>query len=259
MIRTERRSGVLLLTMANPKVNAIGAAMSRQMAAAFDAFEADETLQVAVIHGGDGPIFSAGWDLKAVASEGLSEDDDYGSGGFAGITERFALTKPVIAAVNGIAVGAGVEIALACDLIVASETAEFRLPETGLGVMADVGGVQRLPRKIPENFAVEMLLTGRALTAADGLRFGLFNHVVPAAEVLPRALALAEDIATAAPLAVRAILEVHRGTAHLPVSEAFARTKDKSFPAYAQMLVSEDHEEGPRAFAEKRTPIWKGR
>jgi crotonobetainyl-CoA hydratase len=259
MIRTERRGRVLLVTLANPKVNAIGLEMSRMLASAFDDFERDAGLHVAVLHGGRGPVFSAGWDLKAAAFEGLNEDADYGSGGFAGVTERFTLKKPVIAAVNGIAIGAGVEIALACDLIVAAETTEFRLPETSLGLMADAGGVQRLPRKLPENFAMEMLLTGRPLTASDGLRFGLFNHVVPPGEVLPKALLIAEEIAGAAPLAVRAIKEVVSETLHLSVAEAFARTRAKSFSTYAAMLKSDDHEEGPRAFAEKRPAVWKGR
>lgn len=259
MIRTERRDSVLLITLANPKVNAIGVEMSRMLGCAFDEFERDPKLHVAVIYGGEGKVFSAGWDLKAAAIEGVNEDADYGSGGFAGITERFSLNKPIIAAVNGIAVGAGVEIALACDLIVAAETTEFRLPETSLGLMADVGGVQRLPRKIPQNFAMEMLLTGRPLAAQDGLRFGLFNYVVPAREVLSKALLLANEIAGAAPLAVRAIKEVVSGTLHLSVSEAFERTRAKSFPTYAAMLRSEDHEEGPRAFVEKRPPVWKGR
>jgi len=232
--------------------------MSRQMGDALDAFQDDPACKVAIIWGGEGRVFSAGWDLKAVANEGLTEEDDYGSGGFAGITERFSLNKPVIAAVGGIAVGAGVEIALACDLIVASSDAEFRLPETGLGVMADVGGIQRLPRKIPENFAMEMLLTGRPLTAAEGSRFGLFNYVVAKENVLATAMKLAGDLVAAAPLAVEAIKEVHIGTRHLSVPEAFRQTQEKTFPAYSKMLVSEDHEEGPRAFAEKREPRWKG-
>jgi len=260
MIKITRSEGIFEITLNNPKVNAIGADMSRQMGEALNEFQSDPDMHVAIIYGGEGKIFSAGWDLKAVAEEGLDENEDYGDGGFAGITERFDLTKPVIAAVNGTAVGAGVEIALACDMIVASETAQFFLPETSLGVMADVGGVQRLPRKIPVNFAMEMLFTGRAMTAAEGLHFGLFNYVVSKENVIAKARELASQIVDAAPLAVRAIKEVVAGTLHQHLPEAFHFIKEPGlYPTYAQMLTSEDHEEGPKAFAEKRKPNWKGR
>ena len=177
MIRTAKANGILELTLDNPKVNAIGPVMSRVMGEAFLAFRDDDELKVAIVSGGDGRTFSAGWDLKAAALEGIDEDTGYGAGGFAGLTSLFDLTKPVIAAVNGTAVGAGLELALACDIIVASEAAELFLPETSLGNMADVGGVQRLPRKLPINLAMEMLLTGRRLSAGEAQRFGLVNHV----------------------------------------------------------------------------------
>jgi crotonobetainyl-CoA hydratase len=228
------------------------------MGAAFARFRDDDSLHVAIVSG-EGRIFSAGWDLKEAVSQGTDEDTDYGEGGFAGITELFALTKPVIAAVNGTAVGAGVELALACDMVVAAENAEFFLPETDLGITADAGGVQRLPRKIPINIAMEMLIIGRKLTAAEGARLGFINHVVPATAVMDKAREMARQIAGAAPLAVRAIKEIVHGTLHLSVEETFRRIKARGFPTYAAMLESEDHEEGPRAFAEKRRPKWKGK
>ncbi len=259
MIKTSSADGIFELVLDHPKVNAIGVEMSRAMGAAFARFRDDHNLHVAIVSGGEGRIFSAGWDLKEVVNAGTDESTDYGPGGFAGITELFELTKPVIAAVNGTAVGAGLELALACDIVVAAETAEFFLPETDLGIMADAGGVQRLPRKIPINIAMEMLLTGRRLTTHEGARLGFVNHVVPAAQVMERAREIARRIAGAAPLAVRAIKETVHGTLHLSVEEAFRKIKARGFPTYATMLESEDHAEGPRAFAEKRRPTWKGR
>jgi len=258
MLNVNKHDGVLEVVLNNGKVNAIGLEMSRQMGQILADFKADPTCHVAIISGGDGKIFSAGWDLKSVAEDSIDEFEDYGVGGFAGLTEMFDLNKPVIAAVNGTAVGAGVELALACDLIVAANSAEFFLPETRLGVLADVGGVQRLPRKIPENFAMEMLLTGRKMNSEEGLNFGLFNYVVPKGEVMDKARELAKQLCDSAPLAVKAIKEVIHETLHLSVEESFRRVKRLQFPTYVAMLNSEDREEGPKAFAEKRSPKWKG-
>ena len=259
MLKLIEGHGILEIVLDNPKVNAIGVEMSRRMGEAFARLRDDDTLQVGIVTGGDGTVFSAGWDLKAAANEGISERTDYGVGGFAGLTQLFDLTKPVVAAVNGTAVGAGMELALACDIIVAADSAEMFLPETSLGIMADAGGVQRLPRKLPHNIAMEMLLTGRRLTAQEGKSFGLFNYVVPKDQVMSKARAIAANIVAAAPLAVRAIKEVVQNTLHLSVEETFKRIKHREFPTYARMLDSQDHEEGPRAFAEKRAPRWTGR
>ena len=259
MLKLIEGHGILEIVLDNPKVNAIGVEMSRRMGEAFARLRDDDTLHVGIVTGGEGAVFSAGWDLKAAANEGISERTDYGVGGFAGLTELFDLTKPVIAAVNGTAVGAGMELALACDIIVAAEGAEMFLPETSLGIMADAGGVQRLPRKLPQNIAMEMLLTGRRLTAQEGKSFGLFNYVVPKDQVMSRARAVAANIVAAAPLAVRAIKEVVQNTLHLSIEETFKRIKRRDFPTYAHMLESQDHDEGPKAFAEKRAPRWKGR
>lgn len=254
MIATQCLDGVFLVTLDNPKVNAIGAKMSRQMGETFDRFAADSSLKVAILYGGEGKVFSAGWDLKSVALEGLDEQADYGSGGFGGLTERFELDKPVIAAINGAAIGAGFELALACDLIVAARRATFALPETALGVMADAGGVQRLSRKLPANLAMEMLLTGRILSASEGHHFGIVNHVVDDADVLDRSMEIARKIVESAPIAVRAIKAAASATAHLPLPAAFSAIR--ALPIYKQMLASPDHDEGPRAFAEKRKPRW---
>ncbi len=258
-VKIERAGKVLSITLDRPKANAIDAVTSRKLGATFASFRDDPELLVAVITGAGDRIFCAGWDLKAAALEGLSEDDDYGAGGFAGLTEMFDLDKPVIAAVNGIAVGGGVELILACDLVVAADHATFSLPETFVGVAADGGGLQRLPRKMPINIAMDMLLTGRKMDMEEAQRHGLVNYLVPKAEVLTRAGELARHIATGAPLSVRAIKEVVNGSIDMSVEQAFAATRERRFPIYAAMLESEDHEEGPRAFAEKRKPVWKGK
>ena len=194
-----------------------------------------------------------------MAEKGDSERGDYGVGGFAGLTEMFELDKPVIAAVNGLAVGGGFELALACDLIVAAEHAEFFLPETGIGIIPDAGGVQRLPRRLPYAIAMELMLTGRRMDAAEAARYGLVNMVVPAAQLMTEARAMGERIAAAAPLAVRALKQVVRGLESMSVEQGFKAMRAGAFPAYTAMLASDDAVEGPRAFAEKRKPIWSGR
>ncbi len=257
-VRIERRGQVLEVTIDRPPANAIDHATSRALYEVFSGFRDDEELLCAIVTGAGDRIFCAGWDLKAAAA-GAHEDDERAPGGFAGLTELWDLYKPVIAAVNGVAMGGGFEIALACDLVVASETATFALPETAVGVAADAGGIQRLPRRIPRNIAVEMLLTGRKMTMEEAERWGLVNRVVPPAEVLPTARSLADRIVEGAPLSVQAIKELLVGTDGLSERGAFEAIGRRDFPVHRVMLGSEDHEEGPRAFAEKRKPIWKGR
>ena len=257
-VNIEKRGAIMVVTLDRPKANAIDAQTSRDLGAAFVEFRDDDSLLCAIITGGGDRIFSAGWDLKAAAA-GEDESADFGPGGFAGVTELWDLYKPVIAAVNGVAVGGGVELALACDIIVAVEGATFSLPETGVGVAADAGGLQRLPRKIPYNIAVEMLLTGRRMDMTEAKSYGLVNHVVPRDELMPKALELAASIVRGAPLSIKAIKEILRGIDGVNTREAFHRINQREFPIHRQMLTSEDHDEGPRAFAEKREPIWKGR
>src|SRR6266540_1515600 len=203
-------------------------------------------------------FWRAGWDLKAAAA-GEAVDADHGPGGFAGLTGLHGRAKPVIAAVNGIAAGGGFELVLAADLVVAAEHAEFSLPETGLGIIPDSGGVLRLPRRLPRAVAVDMLLTGRPMTAAEACDRGLINQVVPVDQLMPAARALAARITRAAPLAVAAMLEVLDATEAGSVTDGFAALRSGRLPRYAAMLASEDAAEGPAAFAGRRPKNWKGR
>jgi len=258
-VKVMRTGAVLELGLDRPKVNAIDAATSRELNRAFADFRDNPELRVAIITGGGCRIFSAGWDINAGATHGEGEDADFGEGGFAGLDIVFGMNKPVIAAVNGVAVGGGVEIVLACDLVVAAEHVTFSLPETALGVMADAGGVQRLPRRLPRNIALEMLYTGRKMNATEAAGWGLVNRVVPADEVMRTARDYAHLISTGAPLSVSAIKEVVRSIEGLSEEQALQAVRKRKFPAYAQMLDSRDRIEGPQAFVEKRKPIWRGR
>ncbi len=258
-VRTERRGAVLEVTLDRPKANAIDRATSRELGDTFLGFRDDPELRVAIITCAGERIFSAGWDLKAAAEGEEALDTEYGPGGFAGLTEIFDLNKPVIAALNGAAVGGGFEIALACDLIVAAEHVEVFLPEAKLGILASGGGIVRLGRQVPRRVAMEMLLTGRRMSAEEALRWGLFNAVVPMAELMATARALAEEIVAAAPLAVEATLEMLRDTEAMSGEESFAAMHGGQLDTYRRLLASEDAKEGPRAFAEKRDPVWRGR
>jgi crotonobetainyl-CoA hydratase len=257
-VRVTRDGAVCEIVLDRPKANAIDVATSRALYAAFRGFQDDPTLTVAILTGGGERFFSAGWDLKA-AAEREAVDADHGPGGFAGLTEFFDLDKPVIAAVNGLALGGGMELALACDMIVAAGTAEFGMPEAMLGVIADTGGVQRLPKRLPRAIAMDLLLTGRRFTAAEAERWGLVNRLVPAASLMDEARALARTVAGAAPLAVRAVKATVTATEGLSDRESFALLKSGTVAVHRQLQDSEDAKEGPLAFAEKRKPVWKGR
>ena len=256
-LKITQNGAILEITLERPKANAIDAATSREMGACFAAFRDDPTLRVAILTGAGERFFSAGWDLNAAAT-GEAIASDYGVGGFAGLTELYDLNKPVIAAVNGLAIGGGFELALACDLLVAADHAQFYLPEIFVGVLADAASF-RLPKRLPYHIAMEMLLTGRRMAANEAKAWGLVNAVVPAHQLLDKAREYAELIVKAAPLSIAAVKEMTRATATLPLAECYALMRSGQLSAYETMLHSADAQEGPRAFAEKRQPVWQGR
>jgi crotonobetainyl-CoA hydratase len=256
-VRVARDGPIIEVTIDRPKANAIDGATSRRLGEVFAGFRDDPDLRVAIVTGGGEKFFSAGWDLKAVAEAG-SHDMDFGVGGFGGLQELPGLNKPVIAAVNGMAVGGGFEIALSADLILAADHARFALPEINAGTIADAATI-KLPRRIPYHLALDLLLTGRWMDAAEAQRVGIVRDVVPAAELMPAARALAALLAEGPPLVFAAIKETLRETAHLPVAEAFDRLNRRELPTIATLYDSEDMLEGAVAFAEKRPPQWRGR
>lgn len=251
-IRAVTDGPVLEVTIDRPKANAIDAATSRELSRLFAAFRDDPDLRVAILTGAGDRFFSAGWDLKAAAG-GEEFEADYGEGGFGGFGELPGLLKPVIAAVNGMAVGGGFEIVLAADLVVAAEHARFWLPEASLGLVPDAASI-RLPRMIPPAVANEVLYAGRRLDAADAQRWGLVNSVAGPADLMAEARTLAARVVEAASLSVVAIAEIRDRTRPLPLAGAFELLRSGELTAYEAMLASDAAAEGPKAFVEGRTP-----
>lgn len=256
-IRTERRGTVLEVTLDRPKANAIDAATSRIMGEIFAGFRDDPGLRVAILTGAGEKFFCPGWDLKA-AAQGEAPDTDYGVGGFGGLQELRGLNKPVIAAVNGIACGGGLELALSADIILAAEHATFALPEIRSGTVADAASL-KLPKRIPYHIAMELLITGRWFDAREAAQWGLVNHIHPADRLMTEARAMAETIAAGPPLVHAAIKEIVRKAEAMRFQDALNRITRRQFETVDRLYGSEDQKEGARAFAEKRDPVWKGR
>jgi crotonobetainyl-CoA hydratase len=254
-VKVEREGPVTIITMNRPEVmNAIHAPTSHEMGKVFDDFAADPDQWVAIVTGAGDRAFSAGNDLKFQAAGNTITAPP---SGFAGLGSRFDLTKPLIAAVNGVAMGGGFEIALACDVIIAAETARFGLPEPKVGLAALAGGLHRLPREIGMKRAMGMILTGRHVPAREGLELGFVNEVVPQGEVMAAARRWAAAICECSPMSIRASKDaVNRGMAE-PSLEA-AMKNQRGYPGIMAMTGSHDYIEGPRAFAEKRKPNWRG-
>jgi enoyl-CoA hydratase/carnithine racemase len=259
LIKVEKKDHVTIVTINRPEVmNSISPPTSAEMDKAFNEFCEDPEAWICIITGAGDRAFSAGNDLKYQATHGSAKMQEIMKGvkgGFAGNTRRFDCFKPFIAAVNGLALGGGFEIALACDIIIASENASFGLPEPRVGLIPGAGGVHRLPRQIPYHAAMSMILTSKRITPQEAMQLGIVSEVVPLADLMATAEKYAAEILKAAPLCIRACKEATLKGLNVTLEEAMATT----YPGQVAMYQSQDFIEGPKAFAEKRPPQWKGR
>ena len=256
-IKTSERNHILEVKLDRPKANAIDLKTSRILGEIFTNFRDNPNLRVAIITGAGEKFFCPGWDLKA-AADGDAVDGDYGVGGFGGLQELRGLNKPVIAAVNGICCGGGLEWALSADIILAAEHATFALPEIRSGTVADAASI-KLPKRIPYHIAMDMLLTGRWLDAEEAAKWGLINYIYPAQKLMDEAYKLGELLASGPPLVYAAIKEVVREAENMKFQDALNKITNSQFESVEKLYRSEDQIEGARAFSEKREPQWKGR
>jgi enoyl-CoA hydratase len=250
-VTTETRGHALIITINRPQArNAVDSAVAREIAAATGELDRNTELRVGVLTGAGG-AFSAGMDLKAAAR---GESSSAAGKGFAGLVEA-PPRKPLVAAVEGPAMGGGFEMALACDLVVAGDNARFALPEVKRGLIAGGGGALRLPRRIPHHLAMELLLTGRAIPAGRAAELGVVNRVCADGDALDEALVLADEVASNAPLALEAVKRVVHELSGAPEPEAFEAQREQ----IRALRESADFAEGARAFSERRAPQWTGR
>jgi crotonobetainyl-CoA hydratase len=253
--KVERKGPITVVTLNRPEVyNALHTDAHNELHEVFNDFAADPSQWVAIVTGAGDKAFCAGNDLKWQASGGKR---GWNTSGFAGLTHRFDNDKPIIAAVNGVAMGGGFEIALACDLIIASENATFALPEPKVGLAALAGGLHRLPRQIGMKRAMGMILTARHVSAKEGLELGFVNEVVPQGEALNAALRWAETICKVSPMSIRASKQAIEKGMTGSLEQALAN--QMNYPAVKAMAASQDYIEGPKAFSEKRAPNWAGK
>ena len=256
-IKTKISGSILEVTLDRPKANAIDLQTSKIMGEVFAKFRDDPDLRVAILTSSGDKFFCAGWDLKA-AADGEAVDGDYGVGGFGGIQELPNLNKPIIAAVNGIACGGGLELAMSADIIIASEGSTFALPEILSGTVADAASI-KLPKRIPYHIAMELLFTGRWFDVNEAYKWGLINEIVPKKDLLSRARKLAETLASGPPLVYAAIKEIVRAAENQGFHETMEKITSRQLKTVDKLYSSEDQLEGARAFSEKRLPVWKGK
>ncbi len=260
-ITVEREDRLYQVTINRPDVmNALNPATHAEMAHAFDVFEEDDELWVAIVTGAGDAAFCAGGDISAMVDAETGDDYLVPPSGYGGLTSRFSCIKPIIAAVNGLALGGGFEIALSSDIIIAADTAQFGLPEPKIGAAAVASGMHRLVREIGLKPAMGILLTADFIDADKAYSLGLVNEVVPAADVISTARAYAKRILKCSPLSIRATKQCAlEGLRYPNVEQAMQAQEDNQFPALERMMKSADISEGLNAFMEKRKPKWQGR